>query len=96
MIDEVLDSPLSKFIPYAANDYGYNGTAHKLIVDWVHPFFLKAKAEASKEDNQNWWQAMSCLFANEYWKATGKIIDTLEGMLLGKLLTNLKFQKVII
>ena len=50
-VEEQLDSPLSRFISFAANSCGYSGTTRKLIVNWVHPLFLKAKAEASKADN---------------------------------------------
>ena len=60
-IKEFLDSPLSKFITLAANDCGYSGSAEDLIVNYVHPLFLKAKAEASTEDNLNCRQAMSLL-----------------------------------
>ncbi len=45
----------------------------------VHPFFLKAKSEAKKEDNPNWHQAMNGSFADEYWKAAEKEVITLEG-----------------
>ena len=49
-------------------------------MNWVHPLFLKAKAAASKEDNPNYWEAMNGPFADEYWKAAVKEIETLEGM----------------
>ena len=51
-----------------------------LMVNWVHPFFLKAKSAASKEDNPTWWEAMKGPFADEYWKAACKEIQTLEDM----------------
>jgi hypothetical protein len=41
---------------------------------------LKAKDEASKEDNPNWKQAMNGPFKEEYWKAALKEIETLETM----------------
>ncbi len=47
-IEELLASPLSKFITFAANDCGYSGSFTKIIVTAAHPFFLKAKSEASK------------------------------------------------
>ena len=50
------------------------------MVNFVHPLFLKAKAAASKEDNPNWWEAMKSPFADEYWKAACKEVETLEGM----------------
>ena len=71
-IQDITKSPLSKFITFAANDCNYNGTTEDLIVNWVHPLFLKAKAAASKEDNPNYWEAMNGPFADEYWKAAVK------------------------
>ena len=79
-IEELLASPLSKFITFAANDCGYSGSFTEIFVTAVHPFFLKAKSEASKEDNPNWHQAMNGPFADEYWKAAEKEIITLEGI----------------
>ncbi len=79
-IEELLASPLSKFITFAANDCGYSGSFTDIFVTAAHPFFLKAKSEASKEDNPNWHQAMNGPFADEYWKAAEKEIITLEGM----------------
>ncbi len=79
-IEELLASLLSKFISFAANDCGYSGSFTEIFVTEVHPFILKAKSEASKEDNPNWHQAMNGPFADEYWKVTEKDIITLEGM----------------
>ena len=79
-VDAILNSPLSKFIHLAANDCGYRGSERELICTWIHPFFLRAQAAASKEDNPNWWQAMSGPFADEYWKAAVTEIETLESM----------------
>ena len=79
-VGEILNSPLAKFIHLAANDCGYRGSERELICNWIHPLFLKAKAAASKEDNPNWWQAMSGPFADEYWKAAVTEIETLEAM----------------
>ena len=44
---------------------------------YVHPFFLKAKAAASLEDNTNWHKAMNGQFADEYWDAAESEIETL-------------------
>ncbi len=79
-IEELLAGPLSKFITFAFNDCGFSSSFTKILVILVHPFFLKAKSEASKEDNPNWHQAMNGPFADEYWKAAEKEIITLEGM----------------
>ncbi|KAL7460059.1 hypothetical protein ACHAXS_000526 [Conticribra weissflogii] len=76
----MLESPLSAFITFAANKCGYSGTAKDQVVNWVHPLFLKAKAKASKHDNPNWFQAMNGPFADKYWKAACKEIQTLEDM----------------
>ena len=79
-IESVMASPLAKFITFAANDCGYNGSAKDLMVNWIHPLFLQAKTAASKEDNPNWNQAMNGPFADEYWKAACQEVETLEGM----------------
>ena len=68
-IAELLDSPISNFITLAANDRGYEGTTKDIIISYVHPLFLKAKAAASQVDNPNWRQAMDGQFADEYWEA---------------------------
>ena len=79
-IEALMACPLSKFIHFAANDCGYTGTRYELIANWVHPLFLKAKSEASKEDNPNWKQAMSGPFKAEFWEAAVKEVETLESM----------------
>ncbi len=65
-IEELLVSPHFKFITFAANDCGYEGSFTEIFVTAVHDLFLKAKSEASKEDNPNWHQAMNGSFADEY------------------------------
>ena len=65
-VESLMACPLSKFIHFAANDCGYTGSRYELIANWVHPLFLKAKTEASKEDNPSWKQAMSGPFKEEY------------------------------
>ncbi len=57
-VEDLLNSPLSCFLSFVTNCCGHNGTTQELIINWVHPLFLKAKAEASKADNPNWWEAM--------------------------------------
>ena len=79
-VDALMHSSLAPFIELAANDCGYRGSLRELICNWVHPLFLKAKSEASKEDNPNWWQAMRGPFAEEFWKAAVVELETLEGM----------------
>ena len=79
-VEPLMASLLLRFIHFAANDCGYSGTRYELIANWVHPLFLKAKSEASKEDTPNWRQAMDCPFKEEYWNAACKEIETLESM----------------
>ena len=79
-IEDILRSPLGKFIKFAAQENEYDGTTRDLIVKWVHPLFLKAKSAASKEDNPNFWQAMNGPFADEFHKAAVKELETLESM----------------
>jgi len=79
-VDYIMNCPLSRFIHFAANECGYAGTREDLVVNWVHPFFLKAKSEASKGDNPSWKQAMNGPFKKEYWEAAVKEVETLEGM----------------
>ena len=68
-IKELLDSPISKFITLAKNDFLYSGTSEDLIVNHFHPLFLKAKPAASVEDIPNLRQAINGQFADEYWEA---------------------------
>ncbi len=79
-IAELLASSLADFITLAANYSGYSGTAEELIVNYVHPLFLKAKAAASKEDNPNWLYATMGDFADKYLEAMRVEIKTLESM----------------
>lgn len=79
-IRELFDSGLGRFIGFAAKECGYSGSVKDLLVNWIHPMLLQAKSAASKEDNPNWFQAMNGPFADEYWKAACKEIETLEGI----------------
>ena len=63
---EVLNIPLGKFIAFATNYCGYSSSAHDIMDNLVHSFFLKPKSDASKADNPNWWQAMNVNFSSEY------------------------------
>lgn len=64
-VEALMAYPISRFIQFAANECGYKGTRYELIANWVHPLFLKARAEASKEDNPIWKQAMSGPFKED-------------------------------
>ena len=59
LIGYVFNSPLSKLINFAYKSCGYTSKTHYILVNWVNTTFIKAKAAASKEDNSNWWEAMS-------------------------------------
>jgi hypothetical protein len=50
-ISDLINSPLSKYITLAENDCGYDGTAEDLIVQYIHPLFLREHSAASKENN---------------------------------------------
>ena len=79
-VEELMASPLAKFIHLAVNNTNYSGSTKDLIANHVHPLFLKAKAQASSEDNPNWNQAMYGDAAAEYWDACKVEIATLEKM----------------
>ena len=73
-------SPLVQYITLGDNDYVYSGTTEELIINYIHPLFLKAKPYASKDDNRNWREATTGVFADNYWKAVKADIATLEYM----------------
>ena len=79
-VEALMACPLSKYIHFTANNCNYQGSRYELIANWVHPLLLKAKSEASKEDNTNWKQAMNGPFKEEYGQAAVKEIETLESM----------------
>ena len=79
-VSDLIETPLGVFITLAINDCDCEGTTKELISNWVHPLFLKARAEAVKEDNPNWNQAMNGPFSDEYCQATCTENETLEGM----------------
>ena len=47
-VAEITASPLDKWIIIDSNDCGYGGKTKELIVNYVHPLFLKAKSAASR------------------------------------------------
>ena len=79
-VEQLLACPLSHFIHFAANKYGDAGSRKELIANWVHSFFLKAKSEASKQDNPNWREAMNRPCNEEYWEAAVKKLNMLKNM----------------
>ena len=62
----IMINQLAKFIHLAANVCEYDGCMKKLICNWIHPLFLKAKAAASSEDNPDWQKAMQVSFADQF------------------------------
>jgi len=79
-ISKIMSGPLANFISLAARDSGFEGNVENVVLECVHPLFLKAKAAASAADNPNWNQAMNSKFANDWWKAAVREIQTLEEM----------------
>jgi len=79
-VAELMDSPCAQYITLAANYCGYSGTAEELVVNYVHPLFLKAHSAASKLDNPSWKEAIKGKFVDEYWKAMELEIATLEAL----------------
>ena len=72
--------PSAKYITLAANDCGYSCTSEELIVNYVHPLFLKAKSDASRKDNPNCREATTGVFADKYCKTIKVKISTFESM----------------
>ena len=62
LIEDIMNCPLLKFIHFATHNCGYHGSKKDLIVNWIHPLFLKSKSAASQEDTPNWRQVMNGLF----------------------------------
>ena len=80
-VEDIMSCPLSKYIHFAANDCGYSGSRLELVTTLIHPLFLKARSEASREDNPNWKEAMQTgPFADQFWEACCTELETLEDM----------------
>ena len=45
-VDYLMDIPLADYVNLSDNYCGYGGTVEELIVNYVHPFFLKTKSVA--------------------------------------------------
>jgi hypothetical protein len=54
--------------------------AEELIVQYIHPLFLRAHSAASKEDNPGWQEATQGKSTDDYWKAMEVEIFTLESI----------------
>ena len=77
---ELMASTLVQYITIASNNCGYVGTLELLIINYVHPQFLKDKPSASREENPNWCEAITGVFSDNDWKAMKVNIVTLESM----------------
>ena len=77
-VPDLMASQLANYTTLAADDFVYGGTAEDLIINYIHPLFLKAKSAASREDNPNWNEATTGVFAENYWKSMKVDIATLE------------------
>ena len=64
-VDNLMKSPLDKFISLDVNYWCCEVTTNEFIVKWVNPLLLKDHSEASKEDKPNWNQAINGPFAYE-------------------------------
>ena len=65
--DDILYSPITKFITLSANTCVYSGTTEDMIVNYVHPFFINSKKETSREDNNNWSEEINGQFLTIIW-----------------------------
>ena len=94
-VEEIMKSTLDKFITFSANDCGCSRSAKDLIVNRVHPLFLKAKAAVRKEDNPTWWEAIHGPFADENWKVAITEVETLEVMNAWEVVDHIKDMNVL-
>ena len=76
--EDLLTNDLSKFVHFAASDFGYGGSIEDMVVNWLRPLILAAKANKTDWDNPNWNQAMNGQFSEEYWEAACTEVQTLE------------------
>ena len=79
-VDELMASPLGKFITLAINNSRFSGSTRELFCETIHPLFLIAQSADSKADNPRWHEAMNGEFADEFWDAMKTEVATLEGM----------------
>ena len=50
-VADFMEIPVDIFLTLATNYCNHEGTTKYLIVNWIHPLFLKAHVEANKKDN---------------------------------------------
>ena len=48
IVADLLESPIFKYITLAKNNCECSGTEEELIVNYIHPLFLKSEAALSK------------------------------------------------
>ena len=78
--EALMKNDLSKFVHFTAVDYGFDGSIEALVINWLHPLMLAAKASTTNIDNPNWRQAMNGPFSEEYWESACVEVQTLEKM----------------
>ena len=49
----LMENDLSKFVHFAASDYGFDGSIKALVINWLCPLVLAAKANSTNIDNPN-------------------------------------------
>ena len=79
-VSYLIAGPLDKYIHIVANYCEYGITAQALVVTYIHLLFLKAKSATSQEENMNWRETTTGLFADNYWEAMKVDIATFESM----------------
>ena len=76
-IADLMNIPLDNYITITANHCRCGSTAEELILNYIHPFFLKAKSTASQEDNQKSCEVTTGVSADNDLKAMKVDIDNL-------------------
>ena len=56
-VAELMASTLAKYSTITNNDCEYYDITEEFIVNYVYSLFLKARPDASQEDNPNWREA---------------------------------------
>ena len=63
-VADIMAIPLAKYTTLSNTEFGYGGTEEYLIVNYIHLLFFKDKYAASQEDNPNWREATTGVFAD--------------------------------
>ena len=68
-VADILAIKIGKYSTLAKHNCGYSRTAEDLIFNHVCPLYLKDRAIAIKENNNNWREATTGPFTKKYRKA---------------------------